>query len=165
MREGGRGWRGEEGGREGEEGGGREGEEGGGRGGREEREWGQENSWRPVGKIRESINISVLWVGISTKICFLFRKGPSIRWLLYCKECRNLHIIRYVRVLGALYLRLVGASMEVYNYLEPLYNDYRKLKIMDRNGQLHLSHVDEFVDELLHNDRCCDIILPRIQVH
>ena len=69
------------------------------------------------------------------------------------------------RLLGALYLRLVGTSMEIYNYLEPLYNDYRKLKIMNRNGQLHLSHVDQFVDELLHNDRCCDIILPRIQVN
>ena len=71
---------------------------------------------------------------------------------------------RYVRVLGALYLRLVGASLEVYNYLEPLYNDYRKLKVMNRTGQLQLSHVDEFVDELLRNDRSCDIILPRIQV-
>ena len=68
-------------------------------------------------------------------------------------------------MLGALYLRLVGTSIEVYNYLEPLYNDYRKLKIMDRSGQLKLSHVDEFVDDLLHRDRSCDIILPRIQVY
>ena len=27
-----------------------------------------------------------------------------------------------------------------------------------------LLHVDEFVDELLHSDRVCDIILPRLQV-
>ena len=72
---------------------------------------------------------------------------------------------RYVRVLGALYLRLVGTSLEVYNYLEPLYNDYRKLKIMSRGGEFQLSHVDEFVDKLLHEDRACDIILPRIQVY
>ena len=26
-----------------------------------------------------------------------------------------------------------------------------------------LIHVDEFIDELLHSERCCDIILPRIQ--
>ena len=63
-----------------------------------------------------------------------------------------------------MYLRLVGTSMEVYNYLEPLYNDYRKLKIMNRNGEFELSHVDEFIDLLLHNDRVCDVILPRIQV-
>ena len=71
---------------------------------------------------------------------------------------------RYVRILGAVYLRLVGTSLEVYNYLEPLYNDYRKLKVMNRSGELKLSHVDEFVDQLLHEDRSCDIILPRIQV-
>ena len=27
-----------------------------------------------------------------------------------------------------------------------------------------LTHVDEFIDELLHSDRACDVILPRIQV-
>ena len=71
---------------------------------------------------------------------------------------------RYVRVLGALYLRLVGTSLEVYNYLEPLYNDYRKLKMMNRNGEFELTHVDEFVDVLLREERVCDVILPRIQV-
>ncbi len=28
---------------------------------------------------------------------------------------------------GAFYLRLVGRPKEVYQYLEPLYNDYRKV--------------------------------------
>ena len=41
---------------------------------------------------------------------------------------------RYVRCLGAVYLRLVGETLEVYNYLEPLYNDYRKLKRKNRQG-------------------------------
>jgi hypothetical protein len=74
-------------------------------------------------------------------------------------------------------------------YLEPLYNDFRKLKVMGRSGgsdslclprlavpgrlRLHpdlafaefsLSHMDEFADDLLHLDRVCDIALPRIQV-
>jgi hypothetical protein len=35
---------------------------------------------------------------------------------------------RYVRVLGAFYLRLTGTDIDVYRYLEPLYNDYRKLR-------------------------------------
>lgn len=35
---------------------------------------------------------------------------------------------RYVRILGAFYLRLTGSVTDVYQYLEPLYNDYRKLK-------------------------------------
>jgi pre-mRNA-splicing factor 38A len=109
---------------------------------------------------------------------------------------------RYVRCLGAVYLRLVGETLEVYNYLEPLYNDYRKIKRKNRNGGINcnlfssivfiiplsllppprplslppsllpllsscpdfeLLHVDEFIDELLRDDRACDIILPRIQ--
>ena len=32
-------------------------------------------------------------------------------------------------------------------------------------AELTLSHVDEFVDELLQNDRVCDVILPRLQVY
>ena len=55
--------------------------------------------------------------------------------------------------------------MEIFNYLEPLYNDYRKLKLLNRSGEFEMTHVDEFVDNLLHNERMCDIILPRIQVH
>lgn len=27
-----------------------------------------------------------------------------------------------------------------------------------------LTHIDEFIDELLREDRVCDVILPRIQV-
>ena len=44
---------------------------------------------------------------------------------------------RYVRCLGAVYLRLVGETLEVYNYLEPLYNDYRKIKRKNRNGGMY----------------------------
>jgi pre-mRNA-splicing factor 38A len=33
-----------------------------------------------------------------------------------------------VRILGAFYLRLTGTDVDVYRYLEPLYNDYRKLR-------------------------------------
>jgi len=33
-----------------------------------------------------------------------------------------------VRILGAFYLRLTGSDTDVYHYLEPLYNDYRKLR-------------------------------------
>ncbi|XP_019863431.1 PREDICTED: pre-mRNA-splicing factor 38A-like, partial [Amphimedon queenslandica] len=70
---------------------------------------------------------------------------------------------KYVRALGALYLRIVGTSVECYKYLEPLYNDYRKIKYKNRQGKFELSHVDEFVDSLLREDRVCDVILPRIQ--
>lgn len=41
---------------------------------------------------------------------------------------------RYVRLLGATYMRLTGTSVDCYKYLEPLYNDYRKVKMQKRDG-------------------------------
>lgn len=70
---------------------------------------------------------------------------------------------KYVRALGAFYLRLIGTSMDCYKYLEPLLNDYRKVRVQGRDGKFAMSHMDEFIDELLTQDRHCDVILPRIQ--
>lgn len=70
---------------------------------------------------------------------------------------------KYVRALGAFYLRLTGTAVDVYKYLEPLYNDNRKLRTQNREGQFVIVHMDEYIDELLRNDRVCDVILPRIQ--
>lgn len=109
---------------------------------------------------------------------------------------------RYVRVLGAFYLRLTGTVADVYQYLEPLYNDYRKIRHKLSDGrtthspsqdarfyvrpvitiqiginiwaciykdvsffisEFTLTHVDEFIDELLTKDYSCDTALPRIQ--
>ncbi|XP_077309454.1 pre-mRNA-splicing factor 38A [Lithobates pipiens] len=70
---------------------------------------------------------------------------------------------KYVRALGALYMRLTGTATDCYKYLEPLYNDYRKIKVQNRDGEFELMHVDEFIDQLLHTERVCDVILPRLQ--
>ncbi|XP_059607805.1 pre-mRNA-splicing factor 38 [Phlebotomus argentipes] len=70
---------------------------------------------------------------------------------------------KYVRALGAFYLRLTGTAIDCYKYLEPLYNDNRKLRRQNRQSNFEIVHVDEFIDELLRSDRVCDIILPRIQ--
>ncbi|KAI3675999.1 hypothetical protein L1987_85595 [Smallanthus sonchifolius] len=70
---------------------------------------------------------------------------------------------KYVRVLGAFYLRLTGTDIDVYRYLEPLYNDYRKLRQKLADGHFSLTHVDEVIDELLTKDYSCDIALPRIK--
>lgn len=51
---------------------------------------------------------------------------------------------------------------EIYNYLEPLYNDYRKLRIQNQDGTYTLSHVDAVVDQMLHSDYLFDIALPRL---
>jgi len=70
---------------------------------------------------------------------------------------------KYVRALGAFYLRLIGTSMDCYKYLEPLLNDYRKIRMQGRDGKFALSHMDEFIDDLLREERVNDVILPRIQ--
>lgn len=70
---------------------------------------------------------------------------------------------KYVRALGAFYLRLTASAVDCYKYLEPLYNDYRKLRRQNRMGHYEIVHMDEFIDELLREERVCDVILPRIQ--
>uniref|UniRef100_A0A803PWC8 Pre-mRNA-splicing factor 38 n=1 Tax=Cannabis sativa TaxID=3483 RepID=A0A803PWC8_CANSA len=67
---------------------------------------------------------------------------------------------KYVRVLGAFYLRLTGTDTDVYQYLEPLYNDYRKVRQKSPDGRFSLTHVDEVIDELLTKDYSCDIAMP-----
>eukprot|EP00197_Chlamydomonas_leiostraca_P012822 CAMPEP_0202860104 /NCGR_PEP_ID=MMETSP1391-20130828/1959_1 /ASSEMBLY_ACC=CAM_ASM_000867 /TAXON_ID=1034604 /ORGANISM="Chlamydomonas leiostraca, Strain SAG 11-49" /LENGTH=214 /DNA_ID=CAMNT_0049539239 /DNA_START=42 /DNA_END=682 /DNA_ORIENTATION=- len=69
---------------------------------------------------------------------------------------------KYVRLLGAFYMRLVGRPLEVYQYLEPLYNDYRKVRVMTQEGKYMLSHMDEVVDDMLNKDFMYDIALPRL---
>lgn len=44
-------------------------------------------------------------------------------------------------MLGALYMRLTGTAIDCYKYLEPLYNDYRKIKSQNRNGGKHADSV------------------------
>ncbi|KAJ3078696.1 U4/U6-U5 snRNP complex subunit prp38, partial [Quaeritorhiza haematococci] len=68
---------------------------------------------------------------------------------------------KYLRALGAFYLRLTGRPVDVYKYLEPLLYDKRKLRVRTPTGYT-LTHMDEFIDDLLRLDRVCDTILPRI---
>ncbi|KAJ3233217.1 hypothetical protein HDU78_006566 [Chytriomyces hyalinus] len=69
---------------------------------------------------------------------------------------------KYLTALAAFYLRLTFNSVDVYKYLEPLLLDKRKLRMRDPQGNYYLSYMDEFADNLLNNDRVCEIILPRI---
>ena len=65
-------------------------------------------------------------------------------------------------IAGAFYLRLVGKPLEVYQYLEPLYNDYRKLRLRNAEGHYSLMHMDEIIDEMLKQEYLFDVALPRI---
>ncbi|CAL1703936.1 unnamed protein product [Somion occarium] len=68
---------------------------------------------------------------------------------------------KYLRALAAMYIRMTFRAAEVYEILEPLLKDYRKIRKRDMSG-FTLTFMDEFVDELLNEERACDIILPRI---
>jgi pre-mRNA-splicing factor 38A len=70
---------------------------------------------------------------------------------------------KYVRALGAFYLRLISSSIDCYKYLSPLLNDYRKIRSQGRDGKFTISHMDEFIDDLLREDIANDALLPRIQ--
>ncbi|KAJ3075674.1 hypothetical protein HDU98_007231 [Podochytrium sp. JEL0797] len=69
---------------------------------------------------------------------------------------------KYLTALAAFYIRLTFKPVDCYNYLEPLLLDKRKLRMRDPQGNYYLSYMDEFADNLLRNDRVCEIILPRI---
>jgi pre-mRNA-splicing factor 38A len=61
---------------------------------------------------------------------------------------------KYLRALAAFYIRLAWTPVEIYQTLEPLLGDYRKLKRRTRQGFI-LSHMDQFIDDLLTKDRVC----------
>ena len=68
---------------------------------------------------------------------------------------------KYVKALGAFYLRLTGRPAEIYEELEPLYKDYSKLKYRGIS-EWKLIHMDEFKDELMTKPFACGIALPRL---
>ncbi|KIO26239.1 hypothetical protein M407DRAFT_243800 [Tulasnella calospora MUT 4182] len=68
---------------------------------------------------------------------------------------------KYLRALAAMYIRMTFRPVEVFELLEPLLKDFRKLRVRSMAGYT-LTYMDEFVDQLLTEERVCDIILPRL---
>ena len=69
---------------------------------------------------------------------------------------------KYLRALAAFYIRLAWEKdEEVHRTLEPYLADFRKLKRRTREGWA-LTHVDEFIDDLLVKSRVCATTLPKI---
>lgn len=61
---------------------------------------------------------------------------------------------KYLRALACFYMRLTRPAKDVYLTLEPFLEDRRKLRRKGRQGT-SLTHVDEFVDDLLTKERVC----------
>lgn len=68
---------------------------------------------------------------------------------------------KYVRALGAFYLRLTGRPVDIYENLEPLYANYDKLRYRDVT-EWKLIHMDEFIDRLFTKPNACGIAMPRL---
>ncbi|CAJ1963159.1 unnamed protein product [Cylindrotheca closterium] len=68
---------------------------------------------------------------------------------------------KYVKALGAFYLRLTGRPAEIYEHLEPLYSNFDKLRYRDVT-EWKLVHMDEFVHDLFTKPIACGISMPRL---
>ena len=70
-------------------------------------------------------------------------------------------LFKYMRVLALFYLRLVGTPLQIYKTLEPIYEDFRKVRYELKNGW-KLMYMDEVVHDLLTEPVVCNIQLPRL---
>lgn len=68
---------------------------------------------------------------------------------------------KYLRALAAMYIRLTWSAVDIFKTLEPLMGDFRKLRVRGMGGW-RMSYMDEFIDDLLTQERVCDIALPRM---
>lgn len=66
---------------------------------------------------------------------------------------------KYLRALGAMYFRMTGKGDEIFRYLEPLYNDFRKLAYRSSKGW-DVVHMDVFIERLLTEEIVCEVALP-----
>ena len=62
---------------------------------------------------------------------------------------------KYLTALAAFYVRLTFDSKDIFQTLEPMLADYRKLRRRARDGGYSLTYMDQFVDDLLTKDRVC----------
>lgn len=69
---------------------------------------------------------------------------------------------KYLRALGAAYMRISARHTKVYQILEPLLADYRKLRYRDLTGKLSIIHMDEFIDWLIREETVCDVTMPQL---
>ena len=48
-------------------------------------------------------------------------------------------------------------SAQLYQILEPLYSDIRRIVVRDESGKMAVLHFDEYIDLLLREDTFCGI--------
>jgi pre-mRNA-splicing factor 38A len=71
---------------------------------------------------------------------------------------------KYVRAIGCVYIRMTSRPVEIYETLEPIYADYRKLRVY-KTPYWHVTTMDQFIHELLSSSssgNALGIALPRL---
>lgn len=69
---------------------------------------------------------------------------------------------KYLRALAAFYVRLTEKPVNVYKKLEPLFNDYRKLRVRTPENSYKVIHMDEFIEDLINKDSVFEVTLPAL---
>ncbi|KAF7459208.1 putative pre-mRNA-splicing factor 38A [Cryptosporidium felis] len=90
----------------------------------------------------------------------LLQINPSIEIVL---EYINNPRFKYLTALGILYLRLTAPSIVIYNSIEHLYQDFRRIKLRELDGSFRIIHIDELVETCLCERRFLDLDFPYIQ--
>uniref|UniRef100_A0A8C9GFE8 Pre-mRNA-splicing factor 38B n=1 Tax=Piliocolobus tephrosceles TaxID=591936 RepID=A0A8C9GFE8_9PRIM len=68
----------------------------------------------------------------------------------------------YLRALGVFYLRLIGKSLEIYQNIEPILHDYRKIRMRLPDGSFQKIYMDVFVDNCLVLNNFLDVDFPTL---
>ncbi|KAK6457602.1 PRP38 family-domain-containing protein [Scheffersomyces xylosifermentans] len=78
---------------------------------------------------------------------------------------------KYLTALVLIYVRLTGSSEQVYRTFDKYFQDFRKLRFRMKSPTFNemklpvnyrITYMDEWVDDLLSNERVIDTILPRL---
>jgi pre-mRNA-splicing factor 38A len=77
-------------------------------------------------------------------------------------EYLNNEGFKYLTALSAFYIRLTCKAVDVYKRLEPLFNDYRKLRVRNADGSYGIIYMDEFIERLLTDDSVFEVTLPAL---
>jgi pre-mRNA-splicing factor 38A len=90
----------------------------------------------------------------------LLQLGPTSDML---QEFFDQSHFKYATLVAAFYLRVVGDAQDVFDTLEEMLADYRKIVVRRNSGEFELTHIDQVVDDLLVEEDVFGIKLPRMQ--
>eukprot|EP00388_Colpodella_angusta_P008148 GDKJ01022491.1.p1 GENE.GDKJ01022491.1~~GDKJ01022491.1.p1 ORF type:complete len:265 (-),score=28.30 GDKJ01022491.1:61-855(-) len=96
------------------------------------------------------------FISLLLKLCQL---APEMEVIIeYIKQDE----FKYLRALAAMYIRIAAKSTDVFNLLEPVLSDYRKLRVRNLDGTFSITTMDVFIDNLLNLSHLFDVDFPHL---